>query len=48
MGKFIEHTSIHGSYLSGDETAEAMMKMFVNLPAEVITLGVSKIDKEFS
>ncbi len=40
MGKFIEHNSIYGSELSDHENAESVMKMFVNLPAEVITQGV--------
>ncbi len=31
-----------------DENEEATMKMFVNLPAEVITQGVSKIHEEFA
>jgi hypothetical protein len=48
MGKMIEHTSMYGTDLADDENAESMMKMFVNLPAEVITLGVSKIHEEFS
>ncbi len=47
VGKFIEHTSIHRADLSDDKNAEAMMKMFVNLPAEVITQGVSRIHREF-
>ncbi len=46
MGKLIEHTSIHGTDLSDDGNAEAMMKMPVNLPAVVITHGVSKIHEE--
>jgi hypothetical protein len=48
MGKFIEHTSMYGTDLSDDEDAEAMMKMFVNLLAEVITQGVSKIYEKFA
>ncbi len=50
MGEFIERTSIYGTDLSDDENAESMMKMFVNLPSEVITPshGVSKIHEEFS
>jgi hypothetical protein len=31
-----------------DENAESILKMFVGLPAEVITQGVSKIHEEFS
>jgi hypothetical protein len=48
MDKLIEHTSIYGTELSDDENAESMMEMFVNLPADVITQGVSKIHEEFS
>jgi hypothetical protein len=48
LGRFIEHASIHGTELSYDENAEAMMKTFVNLPAEVITQAVSRIHEEFS
>ena len=48
MGKMIEHISLYGTNLSDDENSESMMKMFVNLPAEVITQRVSKIHEEFS
>ena len=41
MGKLFEHTSIYGTDLSDDESAESMMKMFLNLPAEVITQGAT-------
>jgi hypothetical protein len=34
--------------LSEDENAEAMMKMFVNPPAEVIAQCVSKMHEEFA
>jgi hypothetical protein len=37
IGKFIERPSLYGTDLSDDENAESIMKMFVNLPAEVIT-----------
>ncbi len=47
-GKTIEHASMHGPDLSNVEIAESMMRMFVGLPAEVITQGVSKIHEEFS
>ncbi len=40
MGKTLEHTSLYGTDLSDDENAESMMKMFLNLPAKVITQGV--------
>jgi hypothetical protein len=48
MGKTIEHTSLYGTDLSDDKNAESMLKMFVGLPAEVTTQGVSKIHEEFS
>jgi hypothetical protein len=47
-GKTIEHASMYGTDLSDAENAESMMRMFVGLPAEVITQGVSKIHVEFS
>ncbi len=47
IGKFIEHTSLYGTDLSDDESEESIMK-FVNLPAEVITQGVSTIHEEFA
>ncbi len=47
-GKLIEHTSIYEPDLPDDENAKSMMKMFVNLPAEIITQGVSKLHEEFS
>ena len=48
MCKFIDHTSLYVPDLSDDENAETVMKMVVNLPAEVITEGVSKIHEEFA
>jgi hypothetical protein len=36
MGKMIECTSLFGTDISYYENAESMMKMFVNLPAEVM------------
>ena len=52
MGKMIEHTPhymlIYGTDLSDCQNAESMMKTFLNLPAEVITQGVSRIHEEFS
>ncbi len=47
-GKSIEHTSMWGSELSDNKNAEAMMKMFVNLPAEVITQDILRIHEVFS
>ncbi len=50
MGKMIEHTLLYGTDLSDDEkkNAESIMKRFINLPAEVITQGVSRIHEELS
>jgi hypothetical protein len=48
MGKTIEHASLNGTDVSDEENAESMMKIFVGLPAEVITQSVSKIHEEFS
>ena len=39
---------MYGTDLSDEENAENMYRMFVNLPAEVITQGVSMIHVEFS
>jgi hypothetical protein len=39
---------MYGTELSNEENAESTMQMFVGLPAEVITQGVSKIHEEFS
>jgi hypothetical protein len=39
---------MNGTHLSGDENTENMYRMFVNLPAEVITQGVSMIHSGFS
>ncbi len=47
-GKALDHVSMHGSDLSDEKNAENMYQMFVNLPAEVITQGVSKKHVEFS
>ncbi len=46
-GKALDHVSLYGTDLSDEENAENMYQMFVNLPAEVITQGVSKIHEEF-
>ena len=40
--------SIYGTDCSDEENAENMYQMFMNLPAEVITQGVSRIHEEFS
>ncbi len=47
-GKVLDHVSMYGTDLSDEENAENMCQMFVNLPAEVITQGVSRIHEEFS
>jgi hypothetical protein len=47
-GKAIVHSSMYETDLSNAENAESMMRMFVGLPAEVITQGVSKIQEEYS
>ena len=47
-GKALDHVSMCGTDLSDEENAENMFQMLVNLPAEVITQGVSRIHEEFS
>jgi hypothetical protein len=47
-GKALDHVSMYGTDLSGDANTENMYRMFVNLPAEVITQGMSIIHAEFS
>ncbi len=47
-GKVLDHVSMYGTDLSGDENTENMYRMFVSLPAEVITQGMSMIHGEFS
>jgi hypothetical protein len=47
-GKALDHVSIYGTDLSDEVNAGNMNQMFVNLPAEVITKGVSRIHEEFS
>jgi hypothetical protein len=47
-GKALDHVSMYGTDLSDEENTETMYRMFTNLPAEVITQGVSMIDVEFS
>jgi hypothetical protein len=39
---------MYGNDLSDEENTEKMYRKFVNLPAEVITQGVSMIHEEFS
>ena len=46
--KALDHVSVYGTDLSDEENADNMYQMFVNLPAEVITQGVSMIHAEFS
>jgi hypothetical protein len=47
-GKALDHVSMYGTDPSDEENAENMYQLFVNLPAEVITQGVSVIHAEFS
>ncbi len=47
-GKALDHVSMYGTDLSDEENTENMYRMFVNLPAEVITQGVSMIHGSFS
>jgi hypothetical protein len=47
-GKALNHVSMYGTDLSDEENAENMYRMFLNLPAEVVTQGVSRIHEEFS
>ncbi len=42
-GKALDHLSMYGADLSDEENTENMYRMFVNLPAEVITQGMSMI-----
>jgi hypothetical protein len=46
--KALDHVSMYGTDLSDEEPAENLYQMFVNLPAEVITQGVSMIHVDFS
>ncbi len=47
-GKALDHVSMYGTDRSSDANTENMYRMFVNLPAEVITQGMSIIHAEFS
>ena len=47
-GKALDHVSMYGTDLSDEDHAENMYQMFLNLPAEVITQGVSMIHAEFT
>ncbi len=42
-GKALDHMSMYGTDLSDEDYTANMYQMFVNLPAEVITQGVSMI-----
>jgi hypothetical protein len=42
-GNALDHVSMYGTDLSDEKNAENMYQMFMNLPAEVITQGVSMI-----
>ncbi len=50
-GKALDHVSMYGTDLSGEENTKNMyriIRMFVNLLAENITQGTSMIHGEFS
>ncbi len=47
-GNALDHVSMYGTDLSDEENAENMYQMFANLPAEVITQGVSMKHAECS
>ncbi len=47
-GEALDHVSMYGTDLSGEENTENMYRKFVNLLAEVITQGMSLIHAEFS
>jgi hypothetical protein len=47
-GKALDHVSMYRTDLSDEENTENMYRMYANLPAEVITQGVSMIHEEFS
>jgi hypothetical protein len=47
-GKVLDHASMYGTDLSNEENAGSMMRMFLGLPAEIITQGVSKTHEESS
>jgi hypothetical protein len=47
-GKALDHVSMYGTDLSDEDYSENMYQMFLNLPAEVITQGVSMIHAEFT
>ncbi len=48
LGKALDHLSMYGTDLSDEENEENMYQMFVNLQAEVITQGLSRIHEELS
>ncbi len=47
-GKALDPVTMYETDLSDEENAETMYQMFVNLPAEVITQGVSMIHADFT
>ncbi len=47
-GKALDHVSMYGTDLLDEENTENTYRMFENLPAEVITQGVSMIHGKFS
>ena len=47
-GKALDHMSMYGTDLTDEEYTANMYRMFINLPAEVITQGVSMIHTEFT
>jgi hypothetical protein len=48
LGKALDHVSMYGIDFSDEENAENMYQIFVNLPAEIITQGVSMIHGKIS
>jgi hypothetical protein len=46
--KALDHASMYRTDLLDEKNAETMYRMFVSLPAVVITQGVSKIHEELS
>ncbi len=48
MHKALDHVLMYGTDLPDEENTENMYRMFVNLPAQVITQEVSMIHGKFS
>ncbi len=48
LGKALDHVPMYGTDLSDEKNAGNMYRMFVNLPAEVITQGVSRIHEKIA